>query len=239
MVPVIYDRSPKTPAALWKVRMAILLGMATCFILGVMWCYFMLQSVPQTGPAPSLEDALEHGQIAIIPFVAVLSESAPDLLWLGTVTNVFMLVSITVSFVTMSTAMKHVLDGYLESLMSSSRACLRSLFHRLRTRCGVRGTWIIGAAPIYLIGFGLVLVVALNNPRSFVTMMEVVTSASLNIEAGLCVALMVPLSQRRHPEAKPTVGLHRCFYPWWILVSVYFIGAVIYDIINVILRNVS
>ena len=90
-------------------------GLFTVWILNVFWAYFLLEAVPQLGPAPSLEHAAAEGEIATTPLIQVIEHSYPQYNYIAWFVDIFITVSISVSFLTVGIAFVHVLDGFVRS----------------------------------------------------------------------------------------------------------------------------
>jgi hypothetical protein len=81
----------------------------TCYLINVLWCYFILKSVPQVGNspnAPSLLGAELLGEISTIPLVEIIKMKHNDLSWISGFIDTFVLISISVSFITIGSGFK-------------------------------------------------------------------------------------------------------------------------------------
>lgn len=107
----------------------------------------------------------------------------PQYNWIASFVDVFIMLSISVSFITMSLALRHVLDGLAEAW-------------RVSRRWSLQGRWPWRTIVLYGAHFGCVYIIAQLNPHGFLTVMEKITSLALNLEAGVFVCLM--LSKARH-----------------------------------------
>ena len=112
-------------------------GLFAVWIMNVLWCYFLLKIIPQTGPI-SLQQAEEEGSnsvrdndvipscnwlakkkkkkslkgiISTIPLASIIQENYPQFDWIALIVSIYIMGSITVSFIVMSMGTKHVLDG--------------------------------------------------------------------------------------------------------------------------------
>jgi amino acid permease len=214
VMPVLFAGVPFEAQAISRFRIAVVSGVAVCWLLNVLWAAFILHIVPQTeydaihdvahpqlaNLGVSLEQAEVAGEIATIPTVAIIKAVTPQFFWVALTVSVFILLSVSVSYLTVGTGLKHVLDGMarqwsLHNLSSTgdvkgiepdSRGCrawcVRTL-PWLWTESGTR--WFY-----YLFWFGLVLAVALVNPQGFLIVLEVFTSFALNVESGFLIGVM-------------------------------------------------
>lgn len=71
---------PQRTGEVRKFRWAVSIGLCVCSVLIVLWTLFVMLAVPQTGPAPSLEEAADKGCISTVraslslsPIVTVVS----------------------------------------------------------------------------------------------------------------------------------------------------------------------
>ncbi|PXF44741.1 hypothetical protein BWQ96_05500 [Gracilariopsis chorda] len=200
LMPVTFHKSidslPPTDATVDRqfvaaYRNATVIGIIVCFLLNIAWAIAVLFSVPQSSsssavahatralvravkPCATLQEAYDQGQIATIPLVKVLQCRKDSLdSVISFIVNLFIVVSITVSFLVMSMGMKHYLDGQAREKAESPQD-----YDYAR---GFR----------YLVCFGIVLGTALANPHGLFRIMEGVTTLALNIEAGLFMLFML------------------------------------------------
>ncbi len=190
-------------------------ALGVVFLLNVVWCYYILHIVPQLGSGISLEQAGKNGQISTIPLMEVIKQSYPTLKWLALLIDVFVALSITVSFITVGSGTKHTFDGLAlgyheavlqradadaqatDSLLQTKRDFLEQFRLWFETVCvrrllGLNGLkWAVNG-----IVFLLVLIIAVSNPKGFLVILERCTSLALNLEAGLFVGLMLELARR-------------------------------------------
>ncbi|EGC30319.1 hypothetical protein DICPUDRAFT_6061, partial [Dictyostelium purpureum] len=117
VLPVVFPKIVFTKREIKKCYTVAGSALFTVYILNIIWCWFLLQIIPQVpnpnNPGfPSLEEAAIHGEIATIPLMKVVSESFPQFLWIAYLVNIFIVISITISFITVGTGFKHTLDGF-------------------------------------------------------------------------------------------------------------------------------
>eukprot|EP00698_Gefionella_okellyi_P023712 TRINITY_DN8176_c0_g1_i3.p1 TRINITY_DN8176_c0_g1~~TRINITY_DN8176_c0_g1_i3.p1 ORF type:complete len:408 (+),score=77.01 TRINITY_DN8176_c0_g1_i3:90-1313(+) len=167
VVPVIYAKVQPTRRDISIMRMCICAGLVICWLLNVLWCHFILEVVPQLG-APNdtatLQYALHHGQIATVPLIEIIRSLFPQLMWLAYIVTIMVMVSITVSFITISTAMKHVLDGYVHSLRDAPQY-LFVQWRQLVAKCTAQNSDMVNTVILYVLHWGITLGVALGNPE--------------------------------------------------------------------------
>ncbi|KAI4900492.1 hypothetical protein NFI96_003337, partial [Prochilodus magdalenae] len=116
--------------------------------------------------------------------------------WVAELIQVFITISITVSFLVMGSAMKHTIDGLVGAhwkagggwlLRTQARVLPRS-FQSCTARSAVSGF-------MSFLAFGIVFVVSVCDPKGFVTMLDKVVSFSLNAEVGCFIFLMLRASR--------------------------------------------
>jgi hypothetical protein len=121
-LPVIYAKMKPTVQSINAFRIASCAAILSCFVLNVLWCYFALRIVPQnsTDPSmPSLERSRKNQDPGFVPIVQMIAKSFPQYNWLSIIIQVFISLSVSVSFVTMSAGLKHVLDGHVQTFQEN------------------------------------------------------------------------------------------------------------------------
>ncbi|KAL0479858.1 hypothetical protein AKO1_007364 [Acrasis kona] len=257
-LPIIYSKMRPTRRNLQFFRWSAVLALFVCFLLNVLWCFFVLEIVPQRSDNPedpTLERAHRDEEISIVPVIEIINKRFPSFTWLGIFVQVFISISITVSFITMSTGMKHMLDGYVKSFASAQNNPVsvvsritkwlisksRVLWFLKEEQTAERRVTLLFQFLLYFIFFALILIFAQVNYKGFLSVMEIFTSMALNLESGLFVAFMLWQSRRprfNNEELKMMMVLplpNWAVHTLWI-VGAYFLFAVIYDIVYTILR---
>lgn len=236
VVPIVLAKVENHAREIRRNLLALVAGLLFVWFLNVLWCYFVLLSVPQFSPAgqpldcdhvDSLHAARECGKIATKPLVRVVHEHYPEYAWIATFIDIFIMLSISISFVTMSLGTRHVLDGVAATWADSKAAWAR----RIDCECR-KFPW--RRAVLYLVTFVPIYVVAQTNPHSFLTVMEKVTSLALNLEAGVFICMMVSTAYRMHSSLKIEYELRPWMFHAHYVVMGYFLFACIYDVALVI-----
>lgn len=199
-----------------RFRVSVTLGVIACFLLNILWCLFVLQIVPQTNeniPVVNdgtsnnnnnhqkynytLENCYKNGEISTIPVVHIIETYFPAYRWTIFFIDGFVIISITVSFLTLGKGFKHVLDGISLKLMAeedgiqsetNGTMSSRNNNNMMNIQCLPR--CINTKMILYILGFGLILIMALLNPQGFLTMLSVFGSFALNMECGVFISLM-------------------------------------------------
>lgn len=55
VMPVLFEDVPLQRRAISQFRVAVLSGVAACFVLNMLWAHYVLQVVPQTSPQPCFQ----------------------------------------------------------------------------------------------------------------------------------------------------------------------------------------
>ncbi|XP_062306742.1 uncharacterized protein si:ch211-51h4.2 [Osmerus eperlanus] len=262
VMPLLFSQISHNRTQIMWFRRAVLGGLATCTLLNVLWCWAVLEIVPQTsvrrssvietitnmsavlsGRDPgqsallfsniSLEESEKAGEIATIPLTKIIILKYTDYAWVAELIQVFVAVSVTVSFLVMGSAMKHTIDGLVTSLWSSRLEWMtRALERRLPQTLHSCSATSLTSGFVSLLAFGLIFLVAAGDPRGFVEILDKVVSFSLNTEVGLFVFIMLRVSrlERFQQLSVPLPVSRRMFGLSWVL-PCYFLFAVTYDVL--------
>lgn len=210
-------------------RAATIFAVALCYVLNIAWSIGVLLVVPQfsteslsnTGNPQgaqmnvSLTTADELGEISTVPLIQVL-QSRGDALdgIVALLVNLFIAISVTISFLVMSVGMKHYIDG---TVADSQTAHSRNEFNR-----NIK----------YLVCFCVILATALTNPKGLIKIMEGTTTLALNVEAGLFVVYMMYTSRTsdfRTSIPSPLSDIQATALTFFV--GIYFIVAIFVDIV--------
>ncbi|XP_067898338.1 uncharacterized protein si:ch211-51h4.2 isoform X1 [Heterodontus francisci] len=260
VMPMLFSEISQNRSQVMWFRRAVIGGLTTCAILNILWCWAVLNIVPQTSVRKvlfdgdlntsmpdanqmvpgyiifysniSLEASEKAGEIATVPLTRIIMEQYRKFAWVAWFTEIFITVSITVSFLVLGSAMKHTLEGGVDSFWNrrcenASEQCERSCLQLIK----IGGLKSVTRGLVCLLGFGIIFMVSMSNPKGFVIVLDKVTSFALNLEAGLFIFLMLR-NARSEPYKVITVPLPmspRIFLLHWLL-PIYFLFAVGYDI---------
>ncbi|XP_058257564.1 uncharacterized protein si:ch211-51h4.2 isoform X2 [Hemibagrus wyckioides] len=241
-------------------RRAVLGGLTTCTILNILWCWAVVDIVPQmavksileekllntslvrmetTRPAHtfiysniSLEESEKAGEIATIPLTKIINQRYAHFWWVAELIQIFITISITVSFLVMGSAMKHTIDGLVNRQWEMNAGPMPRIQPRTLPQIfnSVRMRSVSGGFLTFLV-FGIIFVVSMCDPKGFIVMLDKVVSFSLNTEVGLFIFLMLRASRSerfKHMTVPLPVG-ESLFKLHWLL-PVYFLFAVAYDL---------
>jgi hypothetical protein len=257
-LPIIYSKMKPTRRNLNFFRWSAVSALFVCFLLNVLWCLFVLMIVPQTSTdanEPSLERSRREEEISIVPVIEIINIKFPQYTWLGIFVQVFISISITVSFITMSTGMKHMLDGYVKTFSSyqnKENSYIQRLTKFLISKS--KYLWFLRSDQdaerrvatlfqffLYISCFVVILVFAQINYKGFLSIMEIFTSMALNLESGFFVAFMLWQSRKHMYSSEQVQALVPLPLPRWAIhtlwpIGAYFLFAVLYDIVYTILR---
>eukprot|EP00759_Apiculatamorpha_spiralis_P052910 PhF_6_TR6052/c0_g1_i3/m.8768 len=185
IIPVLFSKiDHESPSDISLLRNACLAALVVCWVLITTWTAIVLKIVPQRGPKPSLEDAYHRQEISTVPLLQFLREQS-DLGSIGAITdfiNVFCILSVTISFATLSLGLQHMLHGVARHLSEQYPDTFQNLStSRL-------------SSILFLSSQSLVLLVGTLFSNSLFIIMESMSSTALNIEAGVYVGVMYLVS---------------------------------------------
>ncbi|KAM4574275.1 uncharacterized protein V3H82_008949 isoform 2-T2 [Fundulus diaphanus] len=265
VMPLLYSQISHNKTQILWFRRAVLGGLTTCMVLNILWCWAVLEIVPQTSlperrmaaastlqatssslstPSSSaspllfsnisLEESEKAGEIATIPLTKIINERYKAYSWVAELIQVFIAISVTVSFLVMGSAMKHTIDGLVSSLWSSRLEWLSKAWERnspsKHPHCSARSLAKLGFS---LLGFGIIFIVSVCDPRGFVVMLDKVVSFSLNTEVGLFVFIMLRESREdRFQHLTVPLPVGDCVFSLTWLLPTYFLFAVTYDVLQ-------
>ncbi|XP_034738218.1 uncharacterized protein si:ch211-51h4.2 isoform X2 [Etheostoma cragini] len=265
VMPLLYSQISHNKTQILWFRRAVLAGLTTCTVLNILWCWAVLEIVPQTSmtekrlaaetttqPGPSnlssphssasrllysnisLEESERAGEIATIPLTKIINERYKAYSWVAELIQVFIAISVTVSFLVMGSAMKHTIDGLVSSVWSSrlewlSKAWERNLPNKEHI-CSARG---IAQGFMSLLAFLVIFTVSMCDPKGFIVMLDKVVSFSLNTEVGLFVFIMLRESREdRFQHLAVPLPVGDCVFSLSWLLPTYFLFAVTYDVLQ-------
>ncbi|XP_038135074.1 uncharacterized protein LOC119779492 [Cyprinodon tularosa] len=174
------------------------------------------------------------GEIATIPLTKIINERYRAFSWVAELIQVFIAISVTVSFLVMGSAMKHTIDGLVSSLWSGRLEWLSKAWEKNSPNkhhsCSPRSSARLGLS---LLAFGIIFIVSMCDPRGFVVMLDKVVSFSLNTEVGLFVFIMLRESREdRFQHLAVPLPVGDCMFSLTWLLPTYFLFAVTYDILQ-------
>nr|XP_046246500.1 uncharacterized protein si:ch211-51h4.2 isoform X2 [Scatophagus argus] len=265
VMPLLFSQISHNKTQILWFRRAVLGGLTTCTVLNILWCWAVLEIVPQTSlperqmaaemtaqpdssspSAPhssispllysniSLEESEKAGEIATIPLTKIINEHYRAYSWVAELIQVFIAISVTVSFLVMGSAMKHTIDGLVSSAWSGrlewlSKAWEQNVANKQHT-CSGRS---MAKGFASLLGFGVIFIVSVCDPRGFVVMLDKVVSFSLNTEVGLFIFVMLRESREdRFQHLAVPLPVGDCVFSLSWLLPTYFLFAVTYDILQ-------
>ncbi|EGD77085.1 hypothetical protein PTSG_07424 [Salpingoeca rosetta] len=130
--------------------------------------------------------------------------------------------------------MKHMIDGYSRAHPpSNTDGALLCLWRRIPDSLGLETAQNL---LLYLGCFGLVFIIAIFNPKSFLLVLEVVTSLALNIEAGAGVGVMFYVARSLQSDDAIPTPLSRIWDVAWVPITIFFLAAVGYDVVTTLLE---
>eukprot|EP01094_Clydonella_sp_ATCC50884_P027763 TRINITY_DN8109_c0_g1_i1.p1 TRINITY_DN8109_c0_g1~~TRINITY_DN8109_c0_g1_i1.p1 ORF type:complete len:484 (-),score=99.41 TRINITY_DN8109_c0_g1_i1:177-1628(-) len=231
VIPVIFKSVKRNKEDMRLFMISVVLGLIAVYVLTLTWCFYLLRIVPQYGEV-SLDQSQQDGEIATVPLRKLISG---EFQWVATLVTLFIMGSVTVSYVTIGTATKHVVDGIVRASLPHSLQSLPAL-GRCTTLTRALDSQRAREYLVYLLVFGLTLLIAFLNPKSFITVMDVFTSMALNLESGVFVVLMLDLARvcatTLHCDDVAFPAPAVFFHLRWV-VFLYFVLAIVYDLAGV------
>lgn len=223
IIPVLYQKVA-TPSETRALRMGCVSAVILCWALIVVWATIVLKVVPQheQGQPISLEKAYRLQQISTVPLLQYLKDnSSSDTVGvISVVINIFCIVSVSISFLTMSLGLQHMLHGVAQHAVES-----------LSPRFTVPQL----SAVLFVAGQGLVLFVATFFSDNLFVLMESASSTALNIEAGIFIGAMYLMQLHRlPPEENSSRSKHILSTLCGYTIVSYFVFAVIMGIVQAV-----
>jgi hypothetical protein len=146
----------------------------------------------------SLANSNALGEISTIPLVEVLkSHSHGNAQSIFNLVNLFVFISVTVSFLVVGIGMKHMLDDIAGSLVVQIHSQPSAVTPTVRE---IRRQQKILRFVSSLSSFAVVALIAVSNPRLVLKIMAGVTSLCVNAEGGLLIMVMLYVSRKKHYE---------------------------------------
>uniref|UniRef100_UPI0037E9C260 uncharacterized protein n=1 Tax=Semicossyphus pulcher TaxID=241346 RepID=UPI0037E9C260 len=265
VMPLLFSQISHNKTQILWFRRAVLGGLTTCTVLNILWCWAVLEIVPQTslperrmaaetttqpdssslsGPPSSvsplsysnisLEESEKAGEIATIPLTRIINERYRAYSWVAELIQVFIAISVTVSFLVMGSAMKHTIDGLVSSLWTSRLEWLSKAWERnLPNKHHICSARSMAKGFVSLLAFLVIFIVSVCDPRGFVVMLDKVVSFSLNTEVGLFVFIMLRESREdRFQHFAVPLPVGDCVFSLSWLLPTYFLFAVTYDVLQ-------
>lgn len=238
-MPLMYTKLKQQENQVKNFRLSVILGLFTCMLLNILWCWAVLDIVPQTPTFPcktghcysniSLLRSESLGEISTIPLTEIIHLLYPEYTWVSLLVQSFIVVSITVSFLVSGAILHHTLTGWMKSLWSKEK---QSTYKSKEKCCNSQ---CICTRVVSLFLFSVVFVVAMLDPKGFVEMLEKYSSLLLNLEAGLFVFIMMVKARRKYTlQQKIPVRIPRFMRPLQWIIPLYFGFAVVFDLYNTI-----
>ncbi|BFZ00726.1 hypothetical protein BsWGS_03766 [Bradybaena similaris] len=254
-MPYTFEKIAYKKKPIAKYHAAVQLGLWTCVLLNIVWCWTVLEIVPQTVAKEcasdsskfrlhmnstsretssytcvgemSLESAAVRGEISTIPLTKLLERDHPHLTWVAILIQVFIMVSISVSYLTIGTALHHTLSGIVQSAIVKKRTASSD-----KSKVNKKSTaeWCLRTG-ISLAAFALVFTVAMADPEGFIEILEKLVSFTLNAEVGLFIFLMLVFSRRgSYNNLEIPLPTPSCILYMMFLLPLFFNFAVFFDI---------
>ncbi|CAM4920174.1 unnamed protein product [Rotaria socialis] len=216
IMPLMFSKLKQTRQQMIGFNVAVVLGLTTCLLLNILWCWSVLEIVPQKSAclpvypnktnsiesqlfsglqvageciaSPSLQEAALKGEISTIPLSKILeSKKYASYKYVSIIIEIFVAISISVSFITVGSILYHTISGVVDSywdLKMETESKYRGILKYFTKRR------ILGLG-ISIICFTIVFVIVFTKPNSFKTVLEQGGTILLSIQIGIFVAMMI------------------------------------------------
>ncbi|CAF3620248.1 unnamed protein product [Rotaria socialis] len=216
IMPLMFSKLKQTRQQMIGFNVAVVLGLTTCLLLNILWCWSVLEIVPQKSAclpvypnktnsiesqlfsglqvageciaSPSLQEAALKGEISTIPLSKILeSKKYASYKYVSIIIEIFVAISISVSFITVGSILYHTISGAVDSycdLKMETESKYRGILKYFTKRR------ILGLG-ISIICFTIVFVIVFTKPNSFKTVLEQGGTILLSIQIGIFVAMMI------------------------------------------------
>jgi len=196
------------------------------------WTYFILQIIPQTDSTggPSLQSAETNGQLCTVPLVLLIQKTLPQFAWLGNFLTAFVLISLSVSFISVGSALKQQIDGYIKAFRFDLKT-EGSYVHDIVGKNLPQNIIYLFEFSLYLFSYATIIIIALINPSGLFLILERSSSLSLNITTGIFISLAFIISRKKKTKISlPIFWFVGEFTVWFVMF--YFLIAIIWDIVS-------
>lgn len=247
-MPLMYSKISPVKNQIQNFRLSVNLGLLTCTILNILWCWALLDIVPQLSTFQcasntqstesqgnlchsniSLQRSASEGEISTIPLTEIIKERYPSFSWVAFLIELFIMVSITVSFLTVGAVLHHTLLGWLQSAWKKDKLTEYRTQTKLKVRC--INAKCFCSTVVSLAVFCVVFGVSMLDPQGFVDILEKFSSFTINIEVALFIFLMCHNARKKeHLAQRISLPIPSLFGKLLYLIPVYFGIAVIYDV---------
>ncbi|XP_048745678.2 uncharacterized protein LOC125658456 isoform X2 [Ostrea edulis] len=245
-MPLMYSKISPVKDQIQNFRLSVNLGLITCTVLNILWCWAVLDIVPQLSSFPcptdkhstdsegtlcyrniSLQRSASEGEISTIPLTKIIKEKYPTYSWVAFLVELFIMVSITVSFLTVGAVLHHTLLGWLQSAWKKDKLAE----YRNQNKVSCFNTKCFCSSVVSLVVFSIVFGVSMLDPQGFVEILEKFSSFTINIEVAVFIFLMcLNARKKEHLKHRIPLPIPSIFGKLLYLIPLYFGFAVIYDV---------
>lgn len=249
VMPMMYSKISPLKNQIQNFRLSVILGLFTCAALNIGWSWAVLDIVPQLEAYScihgnqtdvchndiSLQRAALNGEISTIPLTTMINKSYPSFSWVAMLVELFIVVSITVSYLTIGAVLHHTLNGWVKSFWTKDTMAVYKDQLRSPAKCSCCNSQCLCNTLLSLAAFGVVFFIAMMDPKGFLDMLEKFASLTINLEVALFIFIMLVRSRwGENRDLKIPSPLPPFIYYLVWLIPLYFGFAVVYDIYNTI-----
>jgi len=252
VMPLLYEKFRDcNKSDIKKFKLSIYAALIFSAILNILWAWSVLSVVPQFDltcrskpvvnssqiicqSTQTIEGAENGGVISTVPFTEVIMKKIPKYSWIAILVQMFVVISVTVSFLTIGSSMFHSIIGLVNYLISNKR---NSESQPITNKTSMVSPTYVWRTLSGFLAFSIIFFIAIAQPKSFVKLLDKVVSTCGNFMFGPVVFTMYYRSHQE-PYRNLTILLRTepIFRPLIYLVLFYFSGAIIYTIVDSILE---
>ncbi|KAK7889276.1 hypothetical protein WMY93_024836 [Mugilogobius chulae] len=184
----------------------------------------------------SLEQSEKAGEIATIPLTKIIQEHYSVFSWVAVLIQIFISISVTVSFLVMGSALKHTVDGLVTTAWGGSLDWLSKCWKQhVPDRQPLCSALSLVKGLLCLLAFIIIFIVSMCDPKGFVVILDKVVSFSLNTEVGLFIFFMLRESREdQYQSVNVPLPVGDCIFSLSWLLPCYFLFAVVYDVLQTV-----
>ncbi|CAF2072430.1 unnamed protein product [Rotaria magnacalcarata] len=260
LMPLMFSKLKQTRQQMIGFNVAVFLGLTTCVLLNILWCWSILEIVPQKSvclpvypnktnsnefqlfpglqvegeciASPSLQEASLKGEISAIPLSKILeSNKYASYKYVSVFIEIFVTISISVSFITIGSVLYHTINGVIDSywdLKMETESKYKGIL-KYFTKRRILG-W-----SISIISFTIVFLVIFTEPNSFKIVLEQGATILICIQTGIFFAMMIyQVSLPNFSSCEIPFSLPKWCFHLQFFIPTYFICILIYDLYVII-----
>jgi hypothetical protein len=236
VLPMLYGKIKPTVGNINALKAGSIFGLCLTWVISILWTYFILRTIPQysAGTLPSLQGSEKMGELATIPLVKIIQSQQPGLFWIAVAVTIFIVFSLSVSFLTVGSALKQQVDGYAKYIV---REINRHESFWWKLDQNIPYFAYIAEGSIYLVSYVIILIVALTSGKGLFIVLEKFVSFCMNMVSGVFMSFIFLISRTK----KYAIDIPVSMWSWLgdglaVITMLYFLVAVVWDIVVTIVK---